>query len=246
MDIKNLVRATLNQLHLDLTKNLEYDRLTKAVMKKVIQSDSNCIDVGCHKGEILDIILKLAPEGTHFSYEPIPVFYETLKKKYGDNVSVYPYALSDKKGTTSFNYVKNAPAYSGIKKRKYDTDSPDIEQIQVQMQTLDSTISKNTRIDFIKIDVEGGEFGVLKGGEELIKQNKPFIIFEYGLGASDYYGTRPGDMFELVVNQLDLNISLLKRYIKDKPPLNMKEFEEYYYSNKEYYFIAYPGEDSSD
>ncbi len=246
MDIKNLVRVTLNHLHLDLTKNLEYDRLTKAVMKKVIHTDSNCIDVGCHKGEILDIMLKLAPQGQHYSFEPIPVFYEALKNNYGEKVNVYPYALSDKEGTSTFNYVKNAPAYSGIKERKYDTDNPDIEKIQVQMQKLDNIISKNTRTDFIKIDVEGGEFGVMKGGEELIKQNKPVIIFEYGLGASDYYGTLPGDMFELVVNQLGLNISLLKRFIKKKPPLNMKEFEDYYYSNKEYYFIAYPNEGFSD
>jgi len=246
MDIKNLVRAGLNHLHLDLTKNLEYDRLTKAVMKKVIRSDSNCIDVGCHKGEILEIMLKLAPDGKHFSFEPIPDFYENLKENYGDLVSVYPYALAGQVGTTSFNYVRNAPAYSGIKERKYDTATPEIEQIQVEMQSLDNIIPKSTRIDFIKIDVEGGEYGVLKGGEELIKHNKPVIIFEYGLGASDYYGTLPGDMFELVVNHLGLNISLLKRFIKNNEPLNMKEFEGYYYSNREYYFIAYPSEESSD
>ena len=52
MNIKNIIRGALNLLHIDLTKNLEYDRLTNAIMKKVLKVDSNCVDVGCHKGEI--------------------------------------------------------------------------------------------------------------------------------------------------------------------------------------------------
>ncbi|MCF8231843.1 MAG: FkbM family methyltransferase [Bacteroidales bacterium] len=245
MEIKNLVRSTLNLFHLDLTKNLEYDRLTKAVLKRVIKRNSNCIDVGCHKGEILDLMIKFAPEGFHYAIEPIPDFFEYLKNNYAHHAEVFPYALADKTGTTTFNYVKNAPAYSGIKQRKYDTTAPEIEKIEVEMQTLDNIIREDTHIDFIKIDVEGGEFGVLKGGLEVIKRDKPVIIFEYGLGASDYYGTLPANMYEFVVNDLGLHISLLKSFLNNDLSLSLKEFEECYKSNKEYYFIAYPGAESS-
>lgn len=38
MNYKNITRSLLNFLHLDLTKNLKYDRLTKLIMKKVIKT----------------------------------------------------------------------------------------------------------------------------------------------------------------------------------------------------------------
>ena len=152
----NFIRSTLNFFHLDLTKNLEYDRLTKCIMKRCIHPQSNCIDVGCHKGEILDVILTLAPKGQHFAFEPIPVLFRQLQEKYKHKATIYPYALSDVNGTSSFQFVKNAPAYSGIHKRKYNIATPDIEQIHVELKTLDKLIPMDTRIDFIKIDVEGG------------------------------------------------------------------------------------------
>ena len=83
--------------------------------------------------------------------------------------------------------VKNAPAYSGLNKRRYDTSTPDIEEIKVKLGVLDEIIPKDVVIDFIKIDVEGGEFGVLKGAQHLLKKHKPVIVFECGMGASDYY-----------------------------------------------------------
>lgn len=235
----NFIRSTLNFLHLDLTKNLEYDRLTKSIMKRCIQSRSNCIDVGCHKGEILDVMLALAPQGNHFAFEPLPVLFHQLEEKYSGKATIYPYALSDVSGTSTFQFVKNAPAYSGIHKRKYDTATPDIEQISVELKTLDMLIPKDTRIDFIKIDVEGGEFGVIKGAKQLLKKWKPYIIFESGLGASDYYGTKPGELFLFLASEIGLKISTLKAFIKHDAPLTQKEFEAHFNNNSEYYFIAH-------
>ena len=80
MNYKNAIRSLLNLLHLDLTKNLEYDRLTKAIMKQEIRPSSNCIDIGCHKGEMLEILLRLAPSGQHYAFEPLPFMFKDLKK----------------------------------------------------------------------------------------------------------------------------------------------------------------------
>lgn len=239
--IKNIIRETLLFLHLDLTKNLEYDRLTKLIFKRVIKNDSNCIDIGCHKGEILNYILKLAPQGKHFAFEPLPHLYSNLNSKFGQKATVYPYALSDKEGTSTFNFVKNAPAYSGIKQRKYDFANPEIEQITVELKTLDGLIDQGQRIDLIKIDVEGGEYAVLKGAKTLLQKNKPFIIFECGLGGSDYYGTRPHEIYHYLVSEIGLNLSTLKSFLKNDHPLTYEAFENYFNTNSEYYFVAYAG-----
>jgi len=228
MTIKNLLRFTLTLIHLDITKNMEYDRLTKVIMRRVLSINSNCIDIGCHKGEILELILRYAPEGNHYAFEPIPYLFNQLEKKYKNKALIYPYALSDKAGKSSFQFVKNAPAYSGIKKRKYDITKPDVEEIKVEIRTLDEIIPKNTKIDFIKIDVEGGEYNVLKGAKNLLKSSLPVVVFECGLGASDYYGMNPTDLYKYITEEIGLNISLLKSYIKGKKPLTLDDFVHYY------------------
>jgi FkbM family methyltransferase len=238
MNLKNIIRSTLIFLRLDLTKNLEYDRLTRLILKRVVEDSSNCIDVGCHKGEILDLILKFSPKGKHFAFEPIPYLFNQLKDKYNNRAVVYPYALSDKKGETTFQLVKNAPAYSGINKRKYDIAHPDIEEIKVELRTLDEVIPSDVKIDVIKIDVEGGEFGVLKGAKELLKKNLPVVIFECGVGASDYYGTNPLDLYNFMVQEIGLNIYTLKAFINGNEPLTANGFEECFKTNSEYYFIS--------
>lgn len=238
--IKDTLRKVFVSLHLDLTKNLKYDRLTKVILKKYVKSNSNCIDVGCHKGDILNLILDCAPKGKHYAFEPIPYLFDKLKNKYKDEVAIFPYALSDNSGESTFQLIKNAPAYSGIKRRRYDIKNPKIEEIKVELKTLDEIIPSNEKIHLIKIDVEGGEFGVLKGAKNLLITNKPLVIFECGKGASDYYGTSPFDLYNFISNEIEMKIYTLAAFIKNKQPINEIEFENYFNTNEEYYFIAAP------
>jgi FkbM family methyltransferase len=236
--IKDTLREIFISLHLDLTKNLKYDRLTRIILKKYVKRNYNCIDVGCHKGEILDLILDYAPEGKHYAFEPIPYLYDELKNKYKYKAEIFPYALSDNSGETTFHLIKNAPAYSGIKRRRYDITNPEIEEIKVDLKTLDEIIPLNEKIHLIKIDVEGGDFGVLKGAKNLLKMNKPIVIFECGKGASDYYGTSPVDLYNFISIEIGLKIYTLQSFIKNKQPLNEVDFDRYFNTNEEYYFIA--------
>jgi FkbM family methyltransferase len=239
MNLKAIIRNTLMFLRIDLSKNLQYDRLTHLILKKVIQKDSNCIDVGCHKGEILNDFIHLAPKGEHFAFEPIPYLFENLKSKFNNKAQLFSFALSNEKGESAFQIVKNAPAYSGLKNRRYsDIKNPEIEQIKVELNKLDDIISEEIKIDLIKIDVEGGEFDVVRGGIELIKRDKPTIIFECGVGSSDFYGVSAKDFYELITKEIGLKIYTLKSFANNKKPLNKKEFEYFFQTNKEYYFVA--------
>ncbi|MFA5419276.1 MAG: FkbM family methyltransferase [Bacteroidales bacterium] len=238
--VKRIIRNILTTIGLDLTKNLKYDRLTTQIMEKVVDHKSNCIDVGCHKGEMLNLMLKYAPQGTHFAFEPIPDLFNALKVKYPQHsVKLFSSALSDRKGTTSFNYVKNAPAYSGIMKRKYDVRNPEIEEINVKLEVLDHLIPADMPIRFIKIDVEGAEYGVLKGAKQLLTKDKPFVVFEFGLGASDYYFTTPEMMYELLVDECGLRISNLSDWLANKPTLTLSDFKASYENSMDYYFLAH-------
>ncbi len=238
--LKDRLKWVLNVLHLDLTKNLQYDRLTLKIMKKVIGPTSNCVDVGCHKGEILRFMIRQAPQGKHYAFEPIPAYYQQLKRQYASRVQVLPYALSDQTGQAEFCFVKNAPAYSGLKPRVYGNIIPQIEKISVNLRKLDDLVPENFQLDFIKIDVEGGEFDVLKGAREVLKRSHPVIIFECGKSSGLHYGTLPEEMYQFLTFQAGLKVSLLRSFLRNEPPLTVQEFTDYYHSEKEYYFIAHP------
>lgn len=238
--VKEILRELLIFSRIDLTTNLKYDRLTREILKSNLKPNFNCIDIGCHKGEILDLIFKYAPNGQHFGFEPIPYLYQNLKERFSGRATILPYALSNENGEITFQLVKNAPAYSGIKRRKYAIENPEIEEINVEQQMLDNVIDRSIPIQFVKIDVEGAEFGVLKGAKELLKRNKPIVLFECGKGASDYYGTSPLELYTFVNEEIGLNIYTLNGYIKGNKGLTGAQFVEYFESNAEYYFVAAP------
>ena len=239
--LKNAIKEVCIFFKVDLTKNIKYDRLTRKILNENLGEKSNCIDVGCHKGEILDIILKQSPGGTHFAFEPIPMFYSDLERNYNEKCSVFPFALTNYTGKTTFHFVENAPAYSGIKQREYAVSEPIIQELEVEARKLDEVILPDIRIDFIKIDVEGGEFDVLKGGEATIKKSKPKILFEFGKGASEFYETKAEELFDFFESELGLNVNTLEGFINKKGNLSKLEFQSFFNQGTEYYFIAYNG-----
>jgi FkbM family methyltransferase len=238
--IKAFLKKIIKKIPIAFTVNQRYDRQTQKVIRRVCGEGSNCIDVGCHKGEILDVILKSSPAGNHFAFEPIPFLYKNLEKKYRlRNVQVFPIALSNENGRTSFNYVVTNPAYSGLKKRTYDRVNEKDEIIEVKTARLDDLIPPGIKISFIKIDVEGGELQVLEGGMEMIRKNKPVIIFEHGLGASEFYGSSPEKIFSLL-NSLGLRVSLMDRWLRGEQGFDLEAFRDQFYNRKNFVFIAYP------
>lgn len=235
--IKNIIK----KFPVAFTRNQRYDRLTKKIIRKVCIADSNCIDAGTHRGEILDELLKSAPRGLHFGFEPIPFLFSILEKKYegAANCKIYKIALSDKKGVASFNYVLTNPAYSGLKKRKYDRKNERDTILEVQTDLLDHLVPPDIKIAFIKIDVEGGEMAVLKGAQRILAESRPVIVFEFGIGGSDIYGSTPEKLFDFYLER-NYRISLLQSFVNQKPHMEREEFKDQFYQKKNYYFVAYP------
>lgn len=236
------LKRLVKKLPVVFTKNQQYDSQTKQIIRKVCTAHSNSVDVGTHNGDILDMLVQQSPNGTHYGFEPLPGFYESLRLKYQQqkNIMLFDVALSNVNGNSSFNFVSSNPSYSGIKKRNYDRTNETDETIEVKTARLDDVLlQQNKKIDFIKIDVEGGELGVLQGAAQLIKRDRPVIVFECGLGGSDVYDTTPAELFTFF-SDLDYSISLLKDYLNEEPALTKASFEEQYYQKLNYYFVALP------
>jgi FkbM family methyltransferase len=222
--------------------NQVYDQQTIEIMKRILKKDSNCLDIGCHQGAFLSEMLKLAPSGTHSGFEPLPHMFQDLKKTFGkmSNVRLYNCALSDSTGPVTFQHVVSNPGYSGLRKRRYDREDELIQEITVNTELLDNIVERDFPIRFIKIDVEGAELQVLRGAAETIKASKPVIVFEHGLGAADFYGTTPEDIFDLLVNICGLRLFTLGEWLESagRKSLGREDFCDHFYSGRHYYFCS--------
>ena len=70
--------------------------------------------------------------------------------------------------------------------------------IRVETRRLDAIVSaaQIERLDLVKIDVEGFEWPVLRGGEETIAKFRPHVIFEYDAAYALRGGGRPAVVTE--------------------------------------------------
>jgi len=237
--MKQLLKKIIHILPWPLTLSERYDRQTKAIIRKVCNEDSLCIDVGCFKGDILRLMMDAAPKAKHIAFEPTPVQYDYLKNTFNGKADIYPYALSHVNGTSTFNYVKTNPTYSGLVKRNY-VQEEQIDEIQVEVRKLDDVVPAQRPVRLIKIDVEGGEFNVMRGAEQLLKAQHPYLIFEHGLGATDKYGFGPDDVYHYLVDQLGYRIMLMGDFLKNEKQsgFTKAELSEQFHRAINCYFIA--------
>ena len=142
------------------------------------------IDVGANVGLISRIFSVLYEEV--IAFEPSPQNRACLSRNLSpefNNVVIYPYALGgdDKKSwidETSSNCGGDLLVESDLTSSDR-TNRPLAGRKPITVKTLDG-ILKEDCISVIKIDVQGGEADVLRGGEQLILKNTPIILVETG------------------------------------------------------------------
>ena len=155
----------------------------------IIVKKGDCvIDVGAnHEIHTVPLSELVGGYGTVIACEAVLHNINDIKSKLiTDNVSFYCVALTKpdiakEKPEISFYYFPSGDGFSGIKRR------PDVKSaeniITVQTDTLDKiaeriNLKSDTKITFIKTDVEGGDFDVLLGAEGILKKYKPVVVFE--------------------------------------------------------------------
>jgi FkbM family methyltransferase len=220
-------------------KNFMYDLQTIAVMSRVLKPTSSGVDVGAFDGHLLARMVTYAPSGRHYAVEPLPEKAAELEIRF-PQVCVLRVALSDANGQTDFQHVVTNPAYSGLRRRRYDRPGESVRSINVETRRLDDIIPPDLRVRFMKVDVEGAELQVFLGARQTITQQKPFIVFEHGPGAADYYGTRPEHVYDFLVGDCGMHVSLMSRWLRGGAPLERPEFIARFDAARDFYFLAHP------
>jgi FkbM family methyltransferase len=129
----------------------------------VIQDGWNVVDIGAGLGEFTVFAARRAPHGRIFAYEPVPdslaLLEQNLKLNRIWNVEVHPTAVSDKNGTlmldVSSGRLVQCRTIAGVNMGG--------SQIAVRSVTLSDVLAglPGGVCDFLKMDCEGAEYGIL-------------------------------------------------------------------------------------
>lgn len=154
----------------------------KALVQGLATNDI-AIDVGANKGGYLWSLSRAVPQGRVFAFEPQPIFFNYLKKvckqAFLRNVQVEPFGLSDRAGVFTLAIPGSDPTSPAASFEEAVKSREPHQSYEVQVTTLDQYFEKIPgHVGAIKIDVEGHELAVLKGGINLLKKHKPVIVCE--------------------------------------------------------------------
>lgn len=147
-----------------------------------IKKGATCIDIGANVGMYSVICSKYAGQnGKVLAFEPSTQTYRALYNVINgkimslSNVQLFNMALGDKDANVDliFSYENNGRIMDPLTRIGNS-------QGNIKMTTLDRIITSLNieRVDFIKIDVEGFEFNVLKGAVNVISKFHPLILME--------------------------------------------------------------------
>jgi FkbM family methyltransferase len=159
----------------------DYERDNFNFFRKHCKPGMISLDVGAHFG-LFSIFIQKESKGTVYAFEPTPstleIIQETIKINHcEETIHVIPAAVDEWPGKALF-FVNNVAGLS-LANSLIDYHNPEFPQkgYEVNITSIDEFVKKeNIKIDFIKIDAEGAELGVLKGGRNTIINNKPLII----------------------------------------------------------------------
>jgi len=152
-------------------------KLTKYLIKNLKESDV-FYDIGANYGFFTYLAEELSSE-VH-TFEPNSELVEVLKTNTKENPAVFinAVALSDTAGQTEL-HMSESTGLSTINASTIKTHTYAYKKTRlVQTQTLDDYVATHTQPTFLKIDVEGAEEAVIRGGEALLGGHSPIVALE--------------------------------------------------------------------
>ena len=158
------------------------------LVKKYTTQYTDSLDIGVYRGVYTYEMSKYS-KVVH-SFEANPILFNNLKKNFSklrNNIILYNYALSNQNEKVELKIPLRNPNSNKNNYEEYyklgtatihkDNKIMNYEKVIVDSKKLDDCEFKN-KISLIKIDVEGHEIPVIKGGIKTISSNKPVLIVE--------------------------------------------------------------------
>ena len=188
------------------------------ICRGFVPEDSVCLDIGANIGLKTLFLSRHLSGGQVIAIEAAPKVGECLERNvavnHARNVTVEHIAIGDRSGVTNF---ADTSAYGHISENG----------VEVAVTTMPALIERLglSRVDFIKIDVEGFEFPILKNSIDTINQMESLVVLEFNSWCQIVYSnTSPREFiawildnfeFVFIVKRGGAGESLLERIGKD-------------------------------
>ncbi|HTS53506.1 MAG TPA: FkbM family methyltransferase, partial [Burkholderiales bacterium] len=152
-----------------------------------VRPGSLVIDVGANLGAYAIPLARRFPDVEVHAFEPNPPVIARLEENIAlnrmrnRNVAVRPLALSDAPGRLRLHAVARIEDNFGLSSLREDSlAGVDSVVTEVEVETLDRLYLMSQRpVSVIKIDVQGHELQVLRGGRALLARFGPVLVFEH-------------------------------------------------------------------
>lgn len=181
--IKLLPNALLGYDRSNPSRNGEYKFL-----KSFIKDNMTIIEAGAHDGTDAEYIFKLNPSVTIHCFEPTASAYKELTVRLAKEIKTGK-LFANNTGLSTETGEAELFIYNELDQRNslhlnpaHEYDSSLLHKEKIKLIRLDDYIEKNkiSRVDFLKIDVEGHETKVIEGVENVLeKKIIKCIQFEY-------------------------------------------------------------------
>lgn len=175
-----------------------------AFVQKFLQPGMTVLDIGANQG-LYSLIAsrRVGASGRVFSFEPSPRERRALRLNlalnFCRNVAVQALALGSQEASADLYVVQgNQTGCNSL--RPPDVYSSTLP-VAVKVTTLDQWLSQHriSRVDFIKLDVEGAELDALKGAHEFLQSRpRPLILAEVQDVRTVVWGYRAKDILNLL------------------------------------------------
>ncbi|HEY6417298.1 MAG TPA: FkbM family methyltransferase [Acidimicrobiales bacterium] len=144
-------------------------------MARLVPPGGTAVDIGANHGVYSYFMVR------HFdtvvAFEPQPACVETLDGWARQRVVIRPVALSDHEGESTLSIpVAHGVVMTGYARLDAGAEVAGAATLDVPVERLDD--QGLTDVRFIKIDVEGHELEVLRGGEQLLRRDEPVLLVE--------------------------------------------------------------------
>jgi FkbM family methyltransferase len=234
LDILRAVRFSPEQLG-----TIANDQLAASLTAQLCRHNKCFVDVGAHIGSVLSAAHDHSDSIRLVAIEAMPDKAAKLRRKFS-SAEVFECAAGETEGEAAFFVNKAQTGYSSLI-RPQQAKTSQIEEISVKVKRLDDLLA-NHEVDVMKIDVEGAELGVLRGGEEIISKHRPVIMFESAPSTHGSQGFSKEDLWQWFSDH-GYEIVVPNRLAHDGPGLTREGFvESHYYPRRTTNYFATPAE----
>jgi FkbM family methyltransferase len=173
-----------------------YEPCTTSVLRALLSDGATCIDVGANIGLVSLLASRwVGPAGRVIAFEPsvreFARLREHIERNALANVEAVPCALGDREGTATLHVAEADKAgHNTLEERFVSANVTTAYAEPVRVVRLDDYARDVTKVDVIKIDVEGCESQVIEGAQGIIARDRPALLIEVAgaATASDHQG----------------------------------------------------------